>query len=148
MGVIPTGNFNLQKGAFMKIEDQVISLGLAKRLKALGYEQESLWYWGYDPIDPNKLSVLYRVVTPNALEWYPAYTVAELGEMLPTRPKDNSHMKLDIWRGQGRVGWNIAYNQMRHACGKPNQLAWFTDEKLSDAMAKMLIYLKERDLLQ
>jgi len=30
----------------MKLEDQVCSLELAKRLKELGVEQESLFYWG------------------------------------------------------------------------------------------------------
>jgi len=29
----------------MKLEDQVCSLELAKRLKDLGMKQESLWYW-------------------------------------------------------------------------------------------------------
>ena len=37
----------------MKLEDQVCSLELSKRLKELGVKQDSLWYWnakeGYTP---------------------------------------------------------------------------------------------------
>jgi len=63
----------------MKIEDQVCSLGHALRLKELGVERESYFHW-------NKINghdVPMHVISNYSNLKYPAYTVAELGEMLP-----------------------------------------------------------------
>ena len=76
----------------MELENQVVSLKLAKQLKEAGYKQEGLWYWCWhhteNPPMPrlecsideqrNKetffnVSCYFRVFTP---------TVAELGEAL------------------------------------------------------------------
>ena len=38
----------------MKLEDQVVSLELAKKLKELGVKQESLFYWGYYQVSANE----------------------------------------------------------------------------------------------
>jgi len=64
--------------------EQVISLKYAKELKELGFEKESLFYW----INPFKRQG-WKIVCENEYdfnkhhEYYPAYTVAELGEFLP-----------------------------------------------------------------
>ncbi|MHC1565352.1 MAG: hypothetical protein ACXQS6_03420, partial [Candidatus Syntropharchaeales archaeon] len=69
----------------MNIEEQVVSLELAKRLKELGIDRESLWKWCihnngvvgcYVGID-RKIQARSKVK-----EEYPAFTVAELGEIL------------------------------------------------------------------
>lgn len=83
----------------MELSKQVISLSLAKRLKELGVKQESQHYWwklkehsgtsapseNYvmlsPEIDRRKVSD-YTDRYPDA-EIYAAFTVAELGEMLP-----------------------------------------------------------------
>lgn len=66
----------------MKIEDQVCSLDSAKRLKDLGFEQESLFWWNrhvssrdwsIDDVNKSKISHWESVS---------AYTVSELGELL------------------------------------------------------------------
>ncbi len=67
----------------MKLEDQVCSLELAKRLKELKVKQESLFYYN------SKTMKLQKGFTSHADEkglcrWsISAFSVAELGEMLP-----------------------------------------------------------------
>lgn len=61
----------------MNLESQVCSLELAKRLKELGVKQESLFYWIIDAIGTR-----YDLQTGSNSFWS-AFTVAELGEMLP-----------------------------------------------------------------
>lgn len=67
----------------MKLEQQVVSLEIAKRLKELGVKQESLFWWEYNG------SFEYKVIYGRRLEdekksgrYISAFTVAELGEML------------------------------------------------------------------
>lgn len=62
----------------MEIEKQVCSLEQAKRLKELGVKQESLFYWYENYDKPCDAYVVSRTKEASA------YTVAELGEMLPS----------------------------------------------------------------
>lgn len=63
----------------MKLEEQVVSLDLAKKLKEAGVRQESVFFW------ENQVSrdafPSYRIVQYPAE--YAAFTVAELGSLLP-----------------------------------------------------------------
>jgi hypothetical protein len=70
----------------LTLEQQVVSLELAQKLKELGVKQESLFYW-FDPIAEqpvvarsNEEAVL-KTFFPQ--KKYSAFTVAELGELLP-----------------------------------------------------------------
>lgn len=70
----------------MNIEDQVCSLELAKRLKELGVKQESLFtYFNID--GEGKYHIYFCECLPEEGEYagkpIAAFTVAELGEMLP-----------------------------------------------------------------
>ena len=128
----------------MKLEDQACSLELAKKLKELGVKQGSLYYWfktwwesganGWH----SKWEVLHcendHFAVKGELERYPAYTVAELGEMLPLRHK--SGQTLSLVPGE------------RFACGctGDDEYKQFADTE-ADARAKMLIYLIENNLL-
>lgn len=90
----------------MKIENQVTSLELSKKLKSLGVKQESLFYWAQSEFENEKPELtLYRsqkefderdgmgklvgvwshgdIEIGSFIETYSAFTVAELGEMLP-----------------------------------------------------------------
>jgi hypothetical protein len=80
----------------MKIEDQVCSLDLAKRLKELGVKQESYFrhvrlfgsgenyqVWRIDGWDKHLPSSQLEQVEKMWLDGIPAFTVAELGELLP-----------------------------------------------------------------
>lgn len=65
----------------MKLENQVCTLSQAKRLRELGVNQNSLYYW--DPTDGE----LYRSVdrTAKDIGCVSAFTAAELGVLLPVK---------------------------------------------------------------
>lgn len=72
----------------MKLENQVISVELAKRLKDLGVNQESVFYW-QDLLTnhPDNPWILSQFPVPQvegkAIEKLAAFSVAEMGELLP-----------------------------------------------------------------
>ncbi len=126
----------------MQLSDQVCSLDLAKRLKELGVKQESLFSWvAYEnppfgickesdvPID--YWDVYYNRTNDKCPPDYyiSAFTCSELGEMLSGNINIFKH-------DSGR--WRVLDND--------NDM--FSDEKLSNAMAKMLIYLLENGLME
>jgi hypothetical protein len=140
----------------MKLEQQVCSLELAKRLKELGMKQESFLYWKRDPYggsdDPYLVERNSRYMTSQGEIVASAFTVAELGEMLP----------IDLWFKERRyflaidvIGsaeklWTIGfYNEGRtpsgHIENDPETKANSYAE--ADARAKMLIYLLENKLI-
>ena len=120
------------------LEKQVTSLEPSMRLKELGVKQDSLWYWGErtfangaDIIDKEKA---------NSSAWIKicsAFTVAELGEALPSSIKTNygDLNYLHIAKLKNSKEWLVAY---------------FHDEIRGDteanARAKMLIWLIENKL--
>jgi hypothetical protein len=121
----------------MKLEDQVVSLELAKKLKELGVKQESLFWWLelYQGPD-DKFNPRYF------LNWgkhqdvevqFSAFTVAELGEMLPAHYIDSMKLKEE---------WFVRYAEVEHN--------YYHSEFASteaNARAKMLIYLIENNLI-
>ena len=131
----------------MKLEDQVVSLDLAKRLKELGVKQESLFYWKTDATGVNKNSsigfteLIYKFSPfnpQNLWERFSAFTVAELGEMLP--------VKFDTIKRTDLQYWVIENTEDDcESCGEPRMR--FFDKTIaateSDARAKMLCYLLE-----
>src|SRR5437868_5642219 len=86
----------------MKLEDQVTNLELSKRLKELGVKQESLFWWEfYISGDPElKRAGEQECIEGESEPWYPskdcisAFTVAELGEMLPKNIEDKESDEL------------------------------------------------------
>src|ERR1700689_4384174 len=66
----------------MKLESQVCSLELSKRLKELGFKQESLFYWYNTKGDERFYGIAYTKGS-KLKNTFSAFTVAELGEMLP-----------------------------------------------------------------
>jgi hypothetical protein len=89
----------------MDLQKQVCSLELAKRLKELGVQQESVFAWLVESDGSGTLTTkddrpqrsFYR-----ADEWCSAFTVAELGELLPESIELNGeHFHLRITRGRG-----------------------------------------------
>lgn len=122
----------------MTLSCQVTSLELSKRLKELGVKQESLFWWVHhwtSPVPPTREAtmvwdIFQKDEDDKVNEHVSAFTVAELGEMLP----------------------NFLYS-FKNGAGK-----WFTDVKAkiekiefpeyadteADARAKMLIHLLEQ----
>ena len=126
----------------MKLEQQVVSLELAKQLKELGVKQDSLWKWR---LAGNLGWQVERHMSPVTVEkkQYSAFTVAELGELLPQYiGKGNDHGHLHISLGTREVGkWTVGYANYEKSCSD------ILDEKNeANARAKMLIYLLENGL--
>lgn len=128
----------------MKLEDQVCSLELAKRLKELGVKQESFAYW-----HKNHASVKLRLDRDDlGTDWSDnqinsAFTVAELGEMLPMKVSGDF----------GFLRWlRIARVPGRWVVGYVDEGAEFEFEESAeteaDTRAKMLIYLIENRLVK
>lgn len=144
----------------MNIEDQVCSLELARRLKELGVKQKSIIFWlniqhcihmkiNTDDSslqeDENGNPIIdridYRIGLGNPYAYniekentWAAFTVAELGEMLPkythsAKGDDKNHT------------WECMYD-----CGK-NYFSKSGAETEANARAKMLIYLLENRLI-
>jgi hypothetical protein len=120
----------------MKLEQQVCSLELAQRLKELGVEQDAYFLWAHFSTNPE----VWRVTTfsnPLYLEECAAFTVAELGEMLPHVENivvmlfDNGHCQLCL--------------QQTPIEGKDTPV--FEAQSEANARAKMLIYLIENKLI-
>jgi len=124
----------------MKLQDQVISLDLAKRMKELGFKQKSLWWWNETPDGAtlsNKKLCSYRNVGS-------AYTVVELINMLPQFIKDNRNYMLTIVKNDNGKWW-IGYTDYRgFGIEGTKQIEEIT---LVNSLVKMLIYLKEKGLL-
>lgn len=152
----------------MKLEDQVCSLELAKRLKELGVKQESLFYWYKDSIDIDEFNWELGVVAVNIQEkealhgfgygkrgldvvhglrdfnaaepdYVSAFTVAELGVMLgPILPA------LRDYGNSERIGdcWKATLPE-----GGEYTLGLSERVTEANARAKMLVYLLENDLL-
>ena len=69
----------------MKLENQIVSLELAKRLKELGCKQDSIFKW-HSKLDEKGNRVYTEIVylpIKQMEQDYSAFTVAELGELLP-----------------------------------------------------------------
>lgn len=134
----------------MKLQAQVCNLDLARKLKKLGVKQEGLFYWvrkwdgetgAWDVF--NKDDIALDVVDDHAS----AFTVAELGEMLPIRI--NAKVKhhgisselLQIQKGHfgdtPEVQWQVIYYDVQFK-NAPTE---------ADARARMLIYLLEKKLV-
>jgi len=121
----------------MRLEDQVCSLELSQELKELGVKQESLWYWVsfHNNSSTVPYEVLNQLVYVDDVEEFiersyleilgkcSAFTVAELGEMLPT------YLKYQKWEFSYRIEYDV-----KNGCG-------VQEKNEANARAKMLIWL-------
>lgn len=122
----------------MKLEQQVVSLELAKQLKELGVKQDSLFYWSkqVDQIHWGLEHAKYFAVDKR--QDVSAFTVAELGEMLPQNIQiDGMYFTWVSWLSMG--GWVVQYE------GVEKDDVYDINAQLheADARAKMLIWLIE-----
>lgn len=118
----------------MKLEDQVVSLDLAKKLKELGVKQESEFCyfqndWGCEHGEYKwDLNRCYGKLPSE--DCVSAFTVAELGEMLP-----NTH-------------FNFYKNADGYLFSHSIKGASVTDPSEANARAKMLIHLIEQGIVK
>lgn len=136
----------------MKLENQVCSLELAQKLKSLGVKQESVCWWARDWGSETGETF----VTHDEARWdviYAAFTVAELGEMLPWFVKEHDEMYWItlIKNGPSPVTgktWNIEYATIENEERECKILGSdATADTEADARAKCLIYLLENKLI-
>ena len=155
----------------MKLEQQVVSLELAKKLKELGVPQKSIFWWVANieklmdenpddimhdergvishPIDTGKKYHpeielrFYGNSKPVGRETYPAYTVAELGELLPTEQND----RLGFFSGRAINGW---FCEVKNYGVMPFERLHveLQHDIEANARAAMLIYLIENNLIK
>ena len=115
----------------MKLEDQVCSLSLAKRLKELGVKQDSFFVWDEDSHLFSDGEGGIRMNHHDGVGTA-AFTVAELGQMFPPDFCFERHLG-DWW-----VMW---------ADGRFDDRLVFRPSTEADARAKMLIHLIEKGLV-
>ncbi len=122
----------------MELKNQVVSLELAKRLKELGVKQESAFVWAEDLLGGEETALQYVANMPmkdDIYSWafHSAFTVAELGNILPLDDECNSFKTSSDW----------AMYFVRESGAFHKEYA----DTEADARAKMLIYLLENNLL-
>lgn len=135
----------------MQIEKQVISLETAKKLKELGIEKESLFYWQLNEANPYYIPKIPVYGNPRDKNLFaipfPAYTSAELGEML-----------YKVWPEKKPLLFQEFYSHELDVCWKTNHpfvtegkdiLVIGVVKKMSEAEArgKMLIYFIEKGFI-
>lgn len=139
----------------MELEKQVCSLDLAKRLKELGVGvekhseyQSSLFYWV--PYIRNDWRIEYADGRLSSPAFYSAFTVAELGLLIPKRistDEGKSYWPCFGWiididlTSQAFIWWEAEDENNSH-----EYFAQRADTE-ADARAKMLIYLLENKLV-
>lgn len=137
----------------MDIEKQVCSLELAKQLKELGVKQESLWYWenGYREYayghknyqkDDGCLWRLLNFQPAVSKEYCSAFTVAELGEMLPWRTVSGKIRDMDKLEEIKIIGYWCDFVNKEDESSTEQRA-----DTEADARAKMLVYLLENRLI-
>lgn len=127
----------------MKIEDQVVSLELAKQLKEIGIKQDSIWYWvEHYKSGTNKIIwSLYQNDEDDIVNKHiSAYTFAEISSMLPATLEcnDDPYEPCDGIYIQTRKEKDGTWN-----CDDGNYCA--KSKRIADAPAKMILYLLSED---
>ncbi len=159
----------------MQIEDQVCSLELAKRLKELGVKQESYFKWRkvchefelknevYD--EWHKSEFCYSECQCESDEKYSAFSVAELGAMLPVHIEiKSSYLRLDFSKSMsatecetGNLGTRFSYHRLIEKEGFSYDTRYCNHEKVflqefsnkeANTRAKMLVHLIESGLME
>ena len=131
----------------MELQQQVTNLELSKRMKELGFIQESYFMWVDGEVwDRCSQSDYEMPSTPSRDKWIPAYTVSELGELLPKIIVSVNGIRygLEIYWSDTKTSPIIGY---WNNDGNPTRLHTEIADDLVNAMAKMLCYLKENNLL-
>jgi hypothetical protein len=142
----------------MTLEKQVCSLGIAKRLQELGVKQNAYQAWVENTSDHsfhlwNEELRAFRGIEPKidlrrrVPKEYSAFSVAELGEILPQSIIDpssvtNEKIYFSQWQNGERDLWNVGYSTY----DRKLKLQEFSSTE-ADARARMLVYLLENNLI-
>lgn len=137
----------------MKLENQVTNLELSKKLKKLGVKQDSLFYWVLSKAPKllhNNWLIVYNDCSDDILlrnDKISAFTVAELGEMLPDANCFQFENKKYGWVDCGFVRFEGVWNAWIGRGDYGEEIKWEEEaDTEANARAKMLIYLIENKL--
>ena len=128
----------------MELQQQVTSQEISIKMKDLGITEPSIFYRDYRGSKDNEIEMNKEpYFNPDNVN---AYTVAELGEMLPQILKIKG-IKYQLFISVGLdKQWFVVYaNEKDYHDNAPIKFMMCHHE--ADARAKMLIYLKENNLL-
>jgi hypothetical protein len=150
----------------LPLEKQVCSIEAAKRLRELGFPQESLFYWTAHCLNESMFDIVSAETRKRTFnhEWpcISAYTVAELGELLPASIGDKDWLQwtksLNGWKGicesLAYVKWSpensirqIFLQDVHKIHNHPYDKIEPKNFTMAETFAKMLIYLAENNLL-
>lgn len=146
----------------MELKDQVTSLEISKRLKELGVKQDGAFSWvkRFDTEAKAERIFLWQTIPNPYLEDFSAFTVSELGEMLPSHiiikqpvivsAEEDEEQEFWYWLSVDKSDdglWFVNYgdNEEIAPCFKDWDDIQATTE--ADARGKMLIHLLENGLL-
>lgn len=126
----------------MKLENQVVSLNQAKKLKELGVAQNSLLSWldySENPHGPKIVWSSMMAFEKDPTYVYAAFNVAEMGVMLPKAfgVCNWSFYHRHCWKGES-VGYTSFGKQ-------PIEQGWYATE--AEARCDMLIRLLENNII-
>lgn len=122
----------------MNLQQQCLSLDLAKRLKELNIAQESLFYWS------NNHEWLIEYNDRLSIDFYEHYSAFTAGELMEIFPPPS--MELDYW--MMKIKTSVPESLWQGETIKNNKsLMIFNDELEVNLKAKMLIYLYEQGLI-
>jgi len=127
----------------------VTSLEVSKRMKELGFKQESHFYWFHSIKSSFQIFTKKEVekiverekFIPNDFQTFSAYLSDEIAEMLPDKldPPPGYGVDagmLEIFKDK-KLGWFCKYIGI---CS-------YTEKTLPDVLARMAIYLKEQGII-
>jgi hypothetical protein len=124
------------------MEQYCITLEQAKRLKELGFKKDSLYGWANEGADGPGRKDEWFVTNYDPVIDYQAYTVGELGEILP------DHITTDegvYYLGTAKyedAGWAMIYKTDDDSC-----LTRADGDTEAEARGNLLIYLLESKLI-
>jgi hypothetical protein len=123
----------------MKLEQQVVSLELSKKLKELGVKKESLWWWREYVISKGADVIAWGEDSEDdgKVKLYSAFTVAELGEMLPAKIYIDGVKYALRFKKNRENKWYLKYWR------KKSTLCDYKADTEANARAKALIWLIE-----
>ena len=124
----------------MQLEKQVVSLELAKRLDELKVKQVSHFWWCQHDHEMYELECGDEC--SDSIGGHSAFTVAELGNLLPKELKLDKAYDLNISFGYAK--WVVAF--VDRSDGYAVQYQEVADTE-ADARAKTLVYLLENKLI-
>jgi hypothetical protein len=133
----------------MKLENQVCSSELSQILEKLGVKQKSLFYWVYEHFEKEKWELVFADDFVSINPFVSAFTVAELGEMLPQYIyKNEDGYFLEMYKHR-EEGFQIRYKTSESIFeNKDCVIACTCEVNEADARAKMLCFLLENNLME